>query len=824
MSDIADEVRVALRGMSRDKTYALPVLLTLTLCIAANAAVFTVVQSVVLRPLPLPQPERLVWITNSYPKVGVIEAGNSPPDYFDRQQAVHAFEEVALYSSIGRTLGSREGAERATGMAATPSLFTLLRPRAWRGRLLEERDGQPGHDREVLLSYGLWHRQFAGRDDALGKDLLIGGVPYTVVGVMPRDFLFVDPEVTFWLPLAFTPKDRAENNRGNNYLDMVARLRPGATLEQARRELRALDAANLERFPKQRQMLLNAGFATVTMPLQERLVRAVSGTLYLLWGGVLCVLLIGCVNVTNLALVRATIRSREMAARQTLGAGPWRLLRQLLVESLFLTSIAGFTGTLLAFLVVQALSARAAGRIPRGSEISLGVPTLLMVVVLSLVLGVLLALIPFARSTRSNLAQAIREAGRGGTAGRGARSLRRVLVAAQVALAFVLLLTAGLLLASFQELTRVGPGFDAEGVLTAKVSLPRAAYPKDGDLVAWSARARERIRALPGVVAAGFGDGVPLAGNYSDDVMGAEGYFPAPGEPVMDPAENGVTVGYFAALRIPVNRGRAIDERDTATSPLVMVVDQRLADKFWPGKDPIGRRVYITGSPGSKPIYVTVVGVAAEIKQRGLASPDERIGAYYYPYPQHPFPYARGPGRTLTLVARTAGDPLPLARAVRRELAAIDPQLPLFDVQTMKSRVDDSVAGRRIAMRLATGFGLLALVLATLGLYGVLAYQVTQRTREIGIRMALGSDAGRVFKLVLGEGAALLAIGLALGSAGLFAVRRTLTSELYGVSPFEPSVLAAAAVLLSLVALAACAVPARRAADIDPVVALSAEN
>jgi putative ABC transport system permease protein len=824
MPDIADEVRVALRGMSRDKAYALPVLLTLTLCIAANAAVFTVVQSVVLRPLPLPRPERLVWITNSYPKVGVIEAGNSPPDYYDRKQAVHAFEEMALYRTIGRTLGSQEGAERATGMAATPSLFTLLRRQPVRGRLLEERDGRPGHDREVVLSYGLWHRLFAGRDDALGRDLRIDGVPYTIVGVMPRDFLFADPEVTFWLPLAFTSEDRADNNRGNNYLDMVARLRPGVTLEQARRELRALDAANLERFPKLRQMLIDAGFATVAMPLQERLVRAVSGTLYLLWGGVLCVLLIGCVNVTNLALVRAATRSREMAARQTLGAGPWRLLRQLVVESLFLTSIAGSTGTLLAFLVVQALSAKAAGRIPRGSEISLGVPTLLMVVALSLVLGVLLALIPFARSTRSNLAQAMREAGRGGTAGRGARSLRRVLVASQVALAFVLLLTAGLLLASFRELVRVGPGFDAEGVLTAKVSLPNAAYPKDEDLFAWSARARERIRVLPGVVAAGFGDGVPLAGNYSDDVMGAEGYVPAPGEPVMDPAENGVTAGYFAALRIPVQRGRAIDERDTAASPLVMVVDQRLAHKFWPGKDPIGRRVYLTGAPGSKPIYVTVVGVAAVIKQHGLSSPDERIGAYYYPYGQHPFPYAQGTRRTLTLVARTAGDPIQLARAVRRELAAIDPQLPPFDVQTMRSRVDGSVAGRRVAMRLAAGFGLLALMLATLGLYGVLAYQVTQRTREIGIRMALGSDAGRVFKLVLGEGVALLAIGLALGSGGLFAVRRTLTSQLYGVSPFEPSVLVAATALLSLVALAACAVPARRAADIDPVVALSAEN
>ncbi|HEV3455676.1 MAG TPA: ABC transporter permease [Thermoanaerobaculia bacterium] len=820
MSDLAYEIRVALRGLSRDKAFAVPVLLTLILCIAANAAVFTVVYSVLLHPLPLPAPDRLVWITNSYPKVGVIEAGNSPPDYYDRKQAVPAFAELALYRQTGRTLGVPEGAERATGMVATPSLFPMLRRQALRGRLLEERDGQPGQEHEVLLSFGLWQRLFGGREDAIGKDLRIDGVPHTVVGVMPRDFLFVDPEVSFWLPLALTAEDRKDVNRGNNYLQMVARLRPGATLAQARQQLHAIDAANLERFPQARQQQLDSGFLTVAMPLQEHLVHDVRGTLYLLWGGVICVLLIGCVNVTNLALVRSTTRSREMAARQTLGAGPWRLLRPLLMEGLLLASGAGILGTLLALAAVRALSTSGAGRLPRGSEISVGAPTLLLVVTLSLALCLLLALIPLAQSARSNLAQTLRTEGRGGTAGRRTRSLRRVLVAAQVAFAFVLLLTAGLLLASFQQLLRVRSGFDPGGVLTGKVSLPSAAYPKDGDLLAWSARALERIRALPGVTAAGFGDGVPLASNYSDNLILAEGYVAASGEPVMDPAENGVTPGYFAALGIPVIRGRAIDERDTPTSQLVLMVDQRLADKFWPGKDPIGRRVALGGGSPMQPL-VTVVGVVPEVKQRGLASPEERIGAYYFSYTQHPFPYPQGPRRIVTLVARTSGNPLLLARAVRGALAAIDPQMPLYDVQTMESRLDRSVTVRRTAMRLAGGFGLVALILATLGLYGVLAYQVTQRTREIGIRMALGSESGRVFKLVLGEGAALLVIGLAVGMAGLSAVRRTLTSELYGVTPFDPAVLAAATLLLGLVALAACVVPARRAARIDPAAALA---
>ena len=820
MAAIVDEIRYALRGMKREKAFALPVLLTLTICIAANAAVFAVVDLVLLRPLPLPDSSSLVWITNSYPKAGVPEAGTSVPDYDDRREAVPAFEDVAVYVRIGRTFGLERGAERVAGMAATPSLFRMLRTPAFRGRLLEERDGQEGQNHEVLLSYGLWQRLFAGQDDAIGRQLRVNGVPHTVIGVLPRDFLFVDPEVTFWLPLAFTSEDRAEDNRGNNYLDMVARLRPGATLEQARQQVHALDLANLERFPKTREGLIAAGYATLAMPLKERLVRDVRGTLSLLWGGVLCVLLLGGVNVSNLALTRGMTRSRDMAVRQALGAGPWRLLRQQLVESLILTSIAAAAGTALANVLVRELSSNTAGRIPSGGAVSLGMPTLLLVAALFLSFGALLAVIPFAHGARSNLARGVNQEGRSGTASRRTHSVRRALAAAQMAFAFLLLLGSGLLLKSFQELLRVRPGFDPQGLLTGKVSLPAVAYPEDDKLIAWSDRALERIRALPGVAAAGFGDGAPLAGNYSDNVLRAEGYVVPPGEAMFDPAENGVTPGYFAALRIPVRQGRVIDERDTSASPLVLVVDQRVADKFWPGKDPIGRRVYF-GRLGPATRFLTVVGVVGDVKQRGLASPDERVGAYYFPYAQHPFPYEQGPRRTLTLAVRAGGHPLLLAPAVRRALAAIDPEIPLYDVQTMESRVEGSVAGRRAAVRLAAGFSLAALLLATFGLYGVLAYQVTQRTREIGIRMALGSQRWQVFQLVLNEGAGILAIGLVLGSAGLFALRRILASELYGITPFEPAVLVAVTLLLGIVALAACAVPARRAARIDPVVALS---
>jgi predicted permease len=820
MSELGREIRVALRAMLRDKTYALPVLVTLALCVAANAVVFTVVSSVVLRPLPLPQPERLVHVANSYPKAGVEEADNSVPDYYDRRQAVPAFAELALYDSVGRTLGTAAGAERVTAMVATPSLFPLLRAQALRGRTLGESDGVPGQEQKELLSYGLWRRLFAGREDAVGKTVRVNGAPHTVIGVMPRDFLFVDPEVSLWLPLAFAPEDRADDRRhSNNYL-MIARLRPGATLAQAQQQIDALNRANLDRVPSYKQALIDAGYTTTTQPLQERLVGRVKKTLYLLWGAVLFVLVIGCVNVANLALVRSTSRAREVAARQALGAGPGRLLRQLLLESLLLSGGASLVGTALAYLLLRALADTAFASLPRANEITLGAPTVVLIAGVSLGVGLLLALIPLLHGSRANLARTIREEGRTGTASRSTRAVRRLLVASQVGIAFVLLLGAGLLLASFRELLRVDPGFEPAGVLTGKLSLPSATYADDAALPAWHSRFLERVRALPGVTAAGLGSTPPLTGGTNDSVILAEGYVAAPGESLISPSNNVVTPGYFEALGIEVKRGRAIDERDSATSQPVIVISEKLAEKFWRGKDPIGRRMYQPQSaeevtaPTSDTQWVTIVGVVAEVKQRGLAGSDERFGAYY-------FPDAQQPARTMTLVAQVDGHPEVVATSVRRELSAIDPELPLYDVRTMEERVELSVAGERVAMRLAAGFAFVALLLATVGIFGVLAYQVSQRRREIGIRMALGSASGRVFRLVLGEGAALLGVGLAIGFAGLFALREALSAQLFGVTPFEPRVLGAVTGLLALVALAACVLPARRAARIDPVVALT---
>ena len=813
------DIQYAFRVMTREKTFSAAVILTLGLCIGANAAIFTIVNAVLLRSLPYPDAGQLVWVANSYPGAGVAEADNSVPDYYDRRAGVPAVEDVALYSIVGRTVGTTVGAERMTGIELTPSLFRILRAQPLRGRVFMEEDAVVGQHEKTVLSYALWQQQFGGRDDAIGKELRVNGVPHTVIGVMPREFLWVDPEARLFLPLAFAPEDRSDDQRHSNNFLMIGRLKPGATIDQAQRQIESINAAQLERTPI-KQMLIDAGFTTRTIPLQDRMVQEVRRTLYLLWGGVAFVLLIGAVNVTNLTLVRATARAREFATRQALGAGRWQLTRQLLAESVLLTTIAGAMGLLVASITVGTIAASAQDRIPRAAEISVDSTTVLFTLVVTLLVGAVVALLPLVHANRLSPAQAVREEGRAGTAGPRTRFARRALVTAQVGFAFMLLVGAGLLLASFRAILTVNPGFQPEGVLTGRVSLPATLYEKDEQIISFQQRLLERVASLPGVTAAGLGTSAPFTDSYSDSVIFAEGYITPPGESVISPARNVVTRGYFAALQIPVKRGRAIDDRDTPTSQAVVVIDEKLAAKFWPGQDPIGKRMYQPGSveevgrPGPKTRWLTVVGVVGEVRQRGLVSQAERFGAYY-------FPYTQSPSRSMTILARTATDPLSVASAVRREVVALNPELPFYNVLSMRSRVEESVAGRRTAMLLAVGFGVIALLLATIGIYGVLAYQVTQRTREIGIRMALGSDARRVFALVLGEGAMLLAIGFALGLAGAFAMRRAVQGELYGVDPMEPGVVAAVAGILAVVALIACALPARRAARIDPVIALS---
>ncbi|HMC76632.1 MAG TPA: ABC transporter permease [Vicinamibacterales bacterium] len=814
------DLRFGLRLLWRDRGFAATSILTLALCIGANAAIFAVVNSVLLKPLPVPGAAQLVHMYNAYPGAGVVGGSTGVTDYYDRLRETTVFQEQALYNTRGVTLGGNGEPQRIVSMTGTPSLLRLLQAQPLRGRIFTEDDGEVGQTKKVVLTYASWQQWFGGQDRAIGSDVRINGEPFTVVGVLPRTFGFLDPDVKVWIPVAFTAEQKSDDQRHSNNWSYIARLKPGATIEQARQQIDALNARNLDRFPQLKQILINAGFHTVVLSLQDHLVRDLRSTLYLLWGGVVFVLLVGAVNVTNLMLVRSSARMKELATRHALGAGLGRIAGQLLTETMMLAAAGGVLGLALGYAGVRALSAFGLEATPQGTQVAIDATVITFTFGLSLVLALLIGVIPVVGLRQMNLSQSFREEGRSGTASRGARVTRRVLVTAQIAFAFMLLIGAGLLLASFQRVLGVRPGFDASHVLTGIVSPPATRYKDDAQLIAFWNQLADRVRALPGVQGAGITSSIPLGGNYSDSVIFAEGYAMAPGESLISPYNSSVSPGYFEAMSIPLKRGRFFTPSDDERAAPVLVIDERLAQRFWKGSDPVGRRMWkpdnpddVSKGPGPKTRYYTVVGVAGNIRTTGLTE-KEPVGTYY-------FPFAQNAGRGMTLATRTAGEPSTLVSAIRQVVTSMDPELPFFAVKPMQQRVDESLVSRRAPMMLASLFGAIALFLAAVGIYGVLAFQVAQRRKEIGIRIALGSDGRRIFGLIVTEGLWLLAVGVTLGLAGAFAIRRAMETQLFGVQPMDPKVLALVTATLGIVAFVACAVPARRAAKIDPLIALN---
>jgi putative ABC transport system permease protein len=567
--------------------------------------------------------------------------------------------------------------------------------------------------------------------------------------------------------------------------------------------------------------LINAGYSTKVVALDADLVRNVQAALRLLWGGVLFVVLIAAVNIANLSLVRASGRLKELATRNALGAARGRVARQLVTEALLLTVIGGTFGVLVGFWSLDALATLGLSDLPRAHEIRMDGTVLAFTLGLAVVLGIVIGIAPAVQLARVNLSNVLREDSRTGTAGRGARHVRRALVVSQVAIAFVLLLGAGLLLASFQRLLRVDPGFVAQHVMTARVNLLASRYADDAALRGYPNRALERLRALPGVDAVGATSFLPFSWDGSSSVVIAEGYTPAPGESVVSPNQLYVTPRYLEALRVQIKRGRFFTDADGGETTRAIIVDERLAQKFWPGADPIGRRMYLPQrvedvvSPGPDVKYMQVVGVVGTVKLKGLIEGENaRAGAYY-------MPYAQSPSREVSFAVRGRGDLSAITSAVQRAVVELDPDTTTYDVFTMSERVSRSLDQRRAPMVLSLVFGAVALLLASVGLYGVLAYQVNQRTREIGIRMALGSDTAGILRMVMTEGALLVAIGLGGGLLGAFVLRGVIASQLFGVGALDPIVLLAAFGVLGVTSLVACVGPARRAARVNPVVALS---
>jgi predicted permease len=812
----------AARSLWRDKGFSVAAFLTLALCIAANTALFSIVHSVLLKPLPVPDSDRLVFIYNSYPGAGAERGGSGVPDYFDRVKGLTTLESLALIDVRNRSTGESGRPERVVAMEVTPSFFRVARVNAELGRTFAEQEGEPGHEDKVLLSHAYWQERFAGDPHVVGRQLRLDDRPFTIIGIMPASFQFLDAETRIWTPLTFTAEQKSDNARHNNSWSSIGRLRDGATIGGAQAQVNTLNAATLDLIPALKPLLLNAGFNTRIVPLKDDLVRNVKGRLYLLWGGTLLVLLIGCVNVINLALVRSHVRLRELATRLALGAGRGDVARQFFSESLLLTVASGLAGLLAGWGGLRLLASLDLAQIPRGAEISLGLVPVVFTLGLSVLLGVVIGAFPLANAFSMNFSSVLHEGGRTGTGGRGPRVLRRALVVTQVAVAFLLLIGTGLLLASFRQILAIDPGFDPKHVLTACVRLPGARYPGDKDLRGFIDEALRRVHRIAGVTAAGATSSIPFGDEHSDSVIFAEGYQMKPGESVLSPTRVEAAPGYFESLRIPLVHGRYFDDRDTADAPLAIIVDTRLARRFWPGQNPVGRRMYRPESAqdvlgiNAKTRFLTVVGVVGEIKQDGLVTAVAPVGAYYLPIAQQTIRY-------VTFTLRSQGDPLALSAPLRTTIAGLDPELPVFSVKTVEQLADDSLVTRRWPMLLSMGFGVVALLLSALGIYGVLAYLVTQRTKEIGIRMAVGGTPRAVFDLVVREGLVLLAIGLVAGGFGLLALRRTLEAQLYGVGPNDPGVIALAALVLGAVALVACAIPAHRATRINPVLALNNE-
>jgi predicted permease len=816
MNGFLQDLGYSVRGLAKSRAFTLTAILTLTVCIGANVALFAVVYHVLLRPLRVPDADRIVLIYNSYPKAGADHAAASVPDYFERRHYMTVFEEQALFNVRNPSVDVNGVPQRIEAMQVTPSFFRVIQTSPQLGRGFTEDEGEIGRNHVIILSHGL-SRAIFGEREALGQTVRIDGEPRTVVGVMPANFVFVASKVQAWLPLVFSEQEKTY--RYNSNWAYLGRLKTGATVAQAQAEVDALNAANLTRFPEEASILTGVGFRSVAVRFQDDLVRDVRSTMYLVWGGALCVLLIGCVNVASLILVRFRGRLRELATRMALGAGRKRIMFQLVSETVLLTTVSGVAGLLIGDIALRLFGAANLEQLPGGTEVNLDVAVIIYAMVAATVIGIVLGIVPALAGVSMHVTQALRDGGRSGTAGRGTHAVRRLLVVTQMALAFVLLVGAGLLFASFRHLLTIDPGFNPHGVLTASVNLPPARYANGSAVRGFTGNALNALRSVPGVVAVGATSSIPFATGYDQGILLPEGYRD---KSVIASYLSDVTPGYFEAMHARLVSGRFFDARDSSTAPNVVIVDERLAKRYWPTMDPIGRRMYEPSDTKdllavtTKTEWWTVVGVVKEVKLRGLVEGVGSTGAIYRPLAQRW-------NRSLTFALRTSGDPLSVANVVQKTITELDPELPIFDVQTMVERTDRSLVTRRSAMVLATTFGMVALSLAAIGIYGVLAYAVTQRTKEIGVRMALGSTTTAIFRLIVREGVGLILVGFLFGTLGAIAVKQTLESQLVGISFTDPLILMSATGLLVLVALLACAIPARRAARVDPLVALRYE-
>jgi len=803
------DLRYGLRMLLKNPGFTMVAVVALALGVGANSAIFSVVNSLLLRPLPFEQPDRLAQVWEANPRRGKMEMPASFPNFADWRDQNQVFEQAAAYSDWSFNLTGSAEPERIRSAIVSPMFFSTLGIKPILGRTLLPGEDQPGKDLSVVISRRLWQRRFNSDPNVVGKAVNLNGKSFTVVGVVAEapDLPGLADDTELWAPVSH---GFGLTNRRTHYLNVIARLKPGVGREQAQADMDQIAAALSRQYPE-----ANAERGVRIVPLQEQVVGDVRPALLVLLGAVVFVLLIASTNVANMLLSRAAGRKKEIAIRTALGAGRWRLVRQLLTESLLLAFAGGTLGLLLALWGVDLLVAFGPADLPRVKEVAVDGRVLAFTFAVSLLNGLVFGLAPALQSTRPELNETLKEGGRSATGGAGRRRVRSLLVVTEVTLSLVLLAGAGLLLRSFFRLQAVELGFNPQNILTMQLDLSGPNYQKGSQVISFHQQLLDRIKALPGVESAATRSAVPIApdAGFSFLLFTIEGQTPEPGN---SPAAfyNGISPDYFRTMQTPVLRGRVFDERDVRGSQGVVIVNETLARKYFPGSDPVGRRLTLSDENPKEEDWATVIAVVKDTKQRELSG--EPAAELYMPYAQQPEP-------NMALMIRTAGRPDAVAAAVRREVLALDHDQPVYSIRTLPDVMSEAVATPRFRTLLLVVFAAIALVLAVVGIYGVMSYAVTQRTHEFGIRMALGAQTSDVLKLVVGHGMALALAGVLMGLVASFALTRVLAGLLYGVTPTDPVTFACVSLLLVAVALAACLIPARRAAKVDPLVALRYE-
>ena len=815
MDTLLQDLRYSIRRLTKSPGFTLVVILTLALGIGANTAIFSAVNAVLLRPLPYHDPAQLVTIQHFYPSLNALKAPVSVPGFRDYQQQARSFSSMAVQTNWAANLTGVGEPVRLQGARVTGRLFATLEVPALLGRTIQPGEDSAGREHVVVLSYGLWQRLLGGDPSVVGRTLSLNGESYQVVGVMPREFRdFFNRNLDIWTPLVFTPDQYVDDARTNEFLNLTGRLKDGVPLAQAAAEMKTL----AERLKRQYPDAYAPDWSLTVTPLSQVATGNIRPALLVLLGAVGFVLLIACANVANLLLARAAARSKEIAVRTALGATRDRLIRQLLTESVLLALGGGALGLGLAFWGLRAVVAANAANLPRADEIGIDLQVACFTLIVSLVTGLLFGLAPALQLSGADLHGALKEGGRGSAGDRAGQAVRRSLVVAEVALALTLLTGAGLLVKSFARLQGVDPGFAPDHLLTFNLSLPAAKYPADTQQIAFFDQVLPALTRILGIRAVGATSVMPFSGSWTTGSFEIEGYQSPKNQPGPWGDVRIVSPGFFQALRIPLIRGRPLSDEDRAGSRPVAVIDEEFVHRYWPREDPLGKR-FTFGPPAgvtdtSAREWIEVVGVVGHTKHEGLDA-EARLQLY--------LPYRQAGRPTLWAAVRTAGDPERYTNLVRAAVRSVDPDQPISMVRTMDELIALSVGQRRLSMLLLSLFSGVALVLASIGIYGVMSYSVSQRSRELGVRIALGAARRDVLRLVLKQGMSLALLGIGIGIGAAFLLARLIRSQLYQVGAGDPLTFIGVALLLGVTALAANLIPALRATRVDPAVVLREE-